>query len=137
MPHCIANYCSNIQSHARVRASSEFAGTAVSQTAAWLTLIVAGLFEVGWAVGLKYTEGFTRLWPTVWTAAALVASMVLLGMAVKSLPIGTAYAVWVGIGAVGTALLGIVLLGEVATVARLASIGLVVAGIVGLKLATP
>jgi quaternary ammonium compound-resistance protein SugE len=109
----------------------------VSQTAAWLTLIVAGLFEVGWAVGLKYTEGFTRLWPTVWTAAALVASMVLLGVAVKSLPIGTAYAVWVGIGAVGTALLGIVLLGEVATVARLASIGLVVAGIVGLKLATP
>jgi quaternary ammonium compound-resistance protein SugE len=100
-------------------------------------LVVAGLFEIGWAVGLKYTEGFTRLWPSVWTAVALIASMALLGVAVKSLPIGTAYAVWVGIGAVGTAVLGIALLGEPATVARLASIGLVVAGIVGLKLATP
>jgi quaternary ammonium compound-resistance protein SugE len=109
----------------------------MSQTAAWLTLVVAGLFEVGWAVGLKYTDGFTRLWPTAWTATALLASMVLLGVAVKSLPIGTAYAVWVGIGAVGTAALGIALLGEPATVARLASIGLVVAGIVGLKLTTP
>jgi quaternary ammonium compound-resistance protein SugE len=109
----------------------------MSQTAAWLTLFVAGLFEIGWAVGLKFTDGFTRLWPTAWTAAALVASMVLLGVAVKALPIGTAYAVWVGIGAVGTAVLGITLLGEPATVARLASIGLVVAGIVGLKLATP
>ncbi len=108
----------------------------MSQTAAWLTLLLAGLFEVGWAVGLKYTDGFSRLWPTVWTAVALTASMVLLGVAVKSLPLGTAYAVWVGIGAVGTALLGIALLGEPATVARLASIGLVVAGIVGLKLAT-
>ena len=109
----------------------------MSQTAAWLTLLVAGLFEVGWAIGLKHTDGFTRLWPTVWTAAALVSSMVLLGVAVKSLPLGTAYAVWVGIGAVGTAVLGIALLGEPATVGRLASIGLVVAGIVGLKLATP
>ena len=109
----------------------------MSQTAAWLTLLVAGLFEVGWAIGLKHTDGFTRLWPTVWTAAALVSSMVLLGVAVKSLPLGTAYAVWVGIGAVGTAVLGIALLGEPATVARLASIGLIVAGIVGLKLATP
>ena len=109
----------------------------MSQTAAWITLVVAGLFEVGWAIGLKYTDGFTRLWPTVWTAVALAASMVLLGIAVKSLPLGTAYAVWVGIGAVGTAVLGIALLGEPATIARLASIGLVVAGIVGLKLATP
>jgi quaternary ammonium compound-resistance protein SugE len=109
----------------------------MSQTAAWLMLLVAGLLEVGWAVGLKYTEGFSRLWPTVWTGLALVASLVLLGVAVKSLPLGTAYAVWVGIGAVGTAVLGIALLGEPATVARIASIGLVVAGIVGLKLATP
>ncbi len=108
----------------------------MSQTAAWLLLLLAGLFEVGWAVGLKYTDGFTRLWPTAWTAVALTASMILLGVAVKSLPLGTAYAVWVGIGAVGTAVLGIVLLGEAATVARLASIGLIVAGIVGLKLAT-
>ncbi len=108
----------------------------MSQTVAWLTLLLAGLFEVGWAIGLKYTEGFTRLWPTAWTAVALTASMVLLGVAVKTLPLGTAYAVWVGIGAVGTALLGIALLGEPATIARLASIGLVVAGIVGLKLAT-
>jgi quaternary ammonium compound-resistance protein SugE len=111
--------------------------TAMSQTAAWLTLFVAGLLEVGWAIGLKYTDGFSRFWPTAWTATALVASMVLLGIAVRALPLGTAYAVWVGIGAVGTAALGIVLLGEPATVARLASIGLVVAGIVGLKLATP
>ena len=108
----------------------------MSQTAAWLVLIVAGLFEIGWAVGLKYTDGFTRLWPTAWTAVALVSSMVLLGMAVRVLPLGTAYAVWVGIGAVGTAVLGIALLGEPATLARVASIGLVVAGIVGLKLAT-
>jgi quaternary ammonium compound-resistance protein SugE len=108
----------------------------MSQTAAWLTLLLAGVFEVGWAIGLKYTEGFTRLGPTAWTAVALTASMVLLGVAVKTLPLGTAYAVWVGIGAVGTALLGIALLGEPATIARLASIGLVVAGIVGLKLAT-
>src|SRR5215831_3168300 len=106
----------------------------MSQTASWLVLIVAGLFEVGWAIGLKYTAGFTRLWPTVWTAAALVLSMALLGTAVKSLPVGTAYAVWVGVGAVGTAALGIVLLGEAVTVARVASIGLIVAGLVGLKL---
>ena len=109
----------------------------MSQTAAWITLVVAGLFEIGWAIGLKYTDGFTRLWPTLWTAIALIASMVLLGIAVRALPLGTAYAVWVGIGAVGTAALGIALLGEPATVARLASIGLIIAGIVGLKLATP
>lgn len=109
----------------------------MSQTAAWLMLIVAGLFEVGWAIGLRYTDGFSRFWPTAWTAIALVVSIVLLGVAVRTLPLGTAYAVWVGIGAVGTAALGIVLLGEPATVARLASIGLVVAGVVGLKLATP
>jgi len=109
----------------------------MSQLASWLTLVVAGVFEVGWAIGLKYTAGFTRLWPTLWTAAALVISMALLGAAVKSLPVGTAYAVWVGVGAVGTAVLGIVLLGEAMTVVRVASIALIVAGIVGLKLATP
>jgi quaternary ammonium compound-resistance protein SugE len=109
----------------------------MSQPASWLVLIVAGLFEVGWAIGLKYTEGFTRLWPTVWTALALLVSMALLGWAVKALPVGTAYAVWVGVGAVGTAVLGVVLLGEAASIGRVASIALIVAGIVGLKLATP
>ena len=109
----------------------------MSPAASWLVLIVAGLFEVGWATGLKCTEGFTRLWPSVWTAVALVLSMALLGAAVKALPVGTAYAVWVGIGAVGTAVLGIVLLGEAASAGRVASIALIVAGIVSLKLATP
>jgi quaternary ammonium compound-resistance protein SugE len=103
---------------------------------AWGVLLLAGLLEVGWAVGLKYTEGFTRLWPTLATAAALVASMVLLGVALRTLPLGTAYAVWTGIGTIGTALLGIGLFGEPATVMRLVCIGLVVAGIVGLKLAS-
>jgi quaternary ammonium compound-resistance protein SugE len=101
---------------------------------AWLYLLVAGLMEVGWAVGLKYTEGFTRLWPSVWTAVALVLSMVLLAAAMRSLPLGTAYAIWTGIGAVGTAALGIFLFGESASPARLACIGLVVVGLVGLKL---
>jgi quaternary ammonium compound-resistance protein SugE len=101
---------------------------------AWVILFVAGLFEIGWAVGLKYTEGFTRLWPTVGTAVALVASMALLGVSLRTLPLGTAYAVWTGIGSVGTAVLGIVLFREPATAVRLACIGLIVAGIVGLKL---
>jgi quaternary ammonium compound-resistance protein SugE len=109
----------------------------MSQTAAWLVLLLAGLFEVGWAIGLKYTDGFTRLWPSVWTLVALLISMGLLGIAVRWLPVGTAYAVWVGVGAVGTVLLGIVLLQESANVARLASVSLIVVGIVGLKLATP
>jgi quaternary ammonium compound-resistance protein SugE len=109
----------------------------MSHTVAWIMLLIAGLFEIGWAIGLKYTEGFTRLWPSVWTGVALVVSMGLLGVAVRHLPVGTAYAVWVGVGAVGTAVLGIVLLGEAATLGRVASIGLIVAGIVGLKLATP
>ncbi len=104
---------------------------------AWVILVIAGLFEVGWAIGLKYTDGFTRLWPTVWTAMAMIISLWLLGIAMKSLPVGTAYAVWVGVGAVGTVVLGIVLLGESANVARLISVVLIVAGIVGLKLATP
>jgi quaternary ammonium compound-resistance protein SugE len=103
---------------------------------AWIVLIVAGLFEVGWAIGLKYTEGFTRLWPTVGTVAAMVISLALLGVAMKSLPVGTSYAVWVGVGAVGTAILGIVLLGESANAGRLFSLALIVAGIVGLKLST-
>lgn len=104
---------------------------------AWVVLVVAGLLEVGWAVGLKYTEGFTRLWPTVGTAVALIASMVMLGVALRTLPLGTAYAVWTGIGTVGTAILGIVLFREPATAMRLVCIALIVTGIVGLKLATP
>ena len=103
----------------------------------WIILLVAGLFEVGWAVGLKYTDGFTRLWPTVATAAALAASMGLLGVALRTLPLGTAYAVWTGIGTVGTAILGIALFREPATALRLFCIALIVAGIVGLKLASP
>ena len=104
---------------------------------AWVILVIAGVFEVGWAIGLKYTEGLTRLWPTVWTIIAMIVSLSLLGIAMKSLPVGTAYSVWVGVGAVGTVALGIVLLGEPANAARLISIALIVAGIVGLKLATP
>jgi len=102
---------------------------------AWIMLFAAGLLEIGWAVGLKFTEGFTRPVPSVLTLLSMAGSVILLGLALKSLPIGTAYAVWTGIGAVGTALLGIALLGEAATAFRLASIGLIVAGIIGLKLA--
>ena len=101
---------------------------------AWVLLVVAGLFEVGWAIGLKYTEGFTRLGPSVGTATAMVISVVLLGMAMRTLPVGTAYAIWTGIGAVGTVILGIVLFGEPATAARLACVALIVSGIVGLKI---
>ena len=104
---------------------------------AWLLLLLAGLFEVGWAIGLKYTQGFTRLWPTVGTAAALVASMVLLERAARVLPIGTAYAVWVGIGAAGTAVLGITLLGESASLLRIAFLVLLIVAIGGLKLSAP
>jgi quaternary ammonium compound-resistance protein SugE len=100
----------------------------------WLILFVAGLFEVGWAIGLKYTEGFTRLVPSILTVAAMTLSIVLLGLALRTLPVGTAYAVWTGIGAVGTAALGIYLFDEPAGAARLASIAMIVAGIVGLKL---
>jgi quaternary ammonium compound-resistance protein SugE len=103
---------------------------------AWVVLFVAGLFEVGWAVGLKSTEGFTRLWPSVATAVSLIGSMGLLALALRTLPIGTAYAVWTGIGTVGTALLGILLFREPATAMRLSCIALIVAGIVGLKLAS-
>jgi quaternary ammonium compound-resistance protein SugE len=100
---------------------------------AWVILFIAGLCEIGWAVGLKYTDGFTRLWPTVFTGVSLVVSMALLGIAVKTLPLGTAYAVWTGIGAVGTVILGIFLFKEPATVVRLVCVGLIVAGILGLK----
>ena len=100
----------------------------------WIILFFAGLTEVGWAVGLKYTEGFTRLVPSVLTVACMAVSLGLLGLALKTLPIGTAYAVWTGIGTIGTALLGIALFGESASALRLACIGLIVAGIVGLKL---
>jgi quaternary ammonium compound-resistance protein SugE len=103
---------------------------------AWLLLIAAGLLEVVWAIGLKYTEGFSRLVPSVITIAAMIASVWLLAMALKSIPVGTGYAVWTGIGAVGTAILGIILFNEAATAARIVCIGLIVAGIFGLKLAS-
>lgn len=103
----------------------------------WLILFLAGLFEVGWAIGLKYTDGFSRLWPSIGTVIAMGLSVWLLGIALKSLPVGTAYAVWVGVGAAGTVILGIILLGEPANPARLISVGLILAGIIGLKAATP
>lgn len=103
---------------------------------AWIILIVAGLFEVGWAVGLKFTDGFTRLLPTGLTVVSMVISLGLLGLALHTLPLGTAYAVWTGVGTVGTALLGMALFGEPAQAMRLVCIGLIVAGIVGLKLVT-
>lgn len=103
---------------------------------AWIYLVLAGLFEIVWAIGLKYTDGFTRLWPSVGTLAAMAASIVLLAASVRSLPIGTAYAIWTGIGAVGAVVLGIVLFGEPATLPRLACVALIVVGIIGLKLTT-
>ena len=103
----------------------------------WFILFIAGLLEVGWAIGLKYTEGFTRLWPTVGTLAAMAASVGLLGLAMRELPVGTAYAVWTGIGAVGTVILGIVLFKDPANAGRLICVGLIVAGILGLKLTSP
>ncbi len=102
----------------------------------WLLLLAAGLLEVGWAVGLKYTEGFTKFWPSVWTLAAMLLSITLLGLAMRDLPVGTAYAVWTGIGAVGTVIVGIYLLGDPATAGRLISIGLILLGIIGLKLSS-
>jgi quaternary ammonium compound-resistance protein SugE len=103
----------------------------------WIYLFVAGLLEVGWAVGLKYTEGFTRPWPSLFTLVAMAASVGMLGLALRHLPLGTAYAVWTGIGTVGTAIAGMVMLGEPAGALRLGSIGLIAAGIIGLKLLTP
>lgn len=108
----------------------------LAEIMAWTILFLAGLLEIGWAVGLKYTEGFTRFWPTIGTAASLVASMALLGLSLRSLPLGTAYAVWTGIGTVGTAALGIILFREPATALRLICIGLILIGIAGLKTAS-
>ena len=102
----------------------------------WFILFVAGLLEIVWAVGLKYTDGFTRLWPSVWTVAAIVASMLLLSFALKTLPVGTAYAIWVGIGAVGTAIAGIVLFGESVSTVKIVSIALLLVGMAGLKLSS-
>jgi len=109
----------------------------VSTGFAWIVLFVAGLCEIGWAVGMKYTDGFSRLWPSVWTVIGMAASVILLGWSLKALPLGTAYAVWTGIGAVGTAILGVYLFDESREVLRFVCIGLIVAGIVGLKLVTP
>lgn len=102
----------------------------------WILLVLAGLLEIVWAIGLKYTDGFTRLWPTIATVSAMLISLALLGMVMKTLPVSTAYAVWMGIGVVGTAILGIMVLGEPATFGRLISIALILAGVIGLKLTT-
>lgn len=107
----------------------------MSTSMSWLILFIAGLFETGWAIGLKYTEGFTRFWPSVGTLLSMLISVVMLGMAMKQLPVGSAYAVWVGIGAVGTVILGIVLMGDSASLPRLISVGFIIVGIIGLKLA--
>jgi quaternary ammonium compound-resistance protein SugE len=103
----------------------------------WFVLLLAGLFEIAWAVGLKYSEGFTRFWPSVGTGVALVASMALLAMAMRTLPVGTAYSVWVGIGAVGTVIFGIVLWNEPVNPMRMFSVAFIVIGVIGLKIATP
>lgn len=112
-------------------------GEIMSPQLSWILLLLAGLFEVGWAVGLKYTEGFTRLWPSLATGGAMIISLGLLAVAMKALPMGTAYAVWVGVGAVGTAIIGIAVLGEPANTGRVLSLLLIVLGVAGLKLSTP
>jgi quaternary ammonium compound-resistance protein SugE len=103
---------------------------------AWLYLFLAGLLEVGWAVGLKYTEGFTRFWPSVWTSACMIGSFGLLALALKTLPLGTAYAIWTGIGAVGTAIFGLIFLNESREIPRMVCLVLIVAGVIGLKIFT-
>ena len=103
----------------------------------WVILVIAGIFEVAWAIGLKYTEGFSRLWPSVGTIFAMAASLFLLGIATRTLPVGTAYAVWVGIGAVGAATFGILMLGEPVSTGRVLSITLILAGVIGLKVTSP
>jgi quaternary ammonium compound-resistance protein SugE len=115
----------------------EHAGTGGERCMSWFLLLVAGLLEVGWAVGLKYTAGFTRLWPSVFTLVTMAGSVGMLGLALRDLPLGTAYAIWTGIGTIGTAIFGMLMLGEPAGALRLASMGLIAAGIVGLKLLTP
>ena len=104
---------------------------------AWVYLVIAGIFEIGWAIGLKYTEGFTRLGPSVLTVVGMIASFAFLGLALRSLPLGTAYAVWTGIGTAGTVVFGILLFGEPIEPLRLACIGLIVSGVAGLKLLSP
>jgi quaternary ammonium compound-resistance protein SugE len=104
---------------------------------AWFLLFIAGLLEIAWAIGMKYTEGFTKFWPSAWTLVTMTLSAVFLGLALRTLPVGTGYAIWTGIGAVGTAILGIYLFGESREPLRLACLGLIVAGIIGLKLVTP
>ena len=104
---------------------------------AWIYLTIAGLFEIGWAIGLKYTEGFTRLLPSLWTIGSMILSIVLLGLALKTLPVGTAYAVWTGIGAVGSIIVGILIYSEPADPVRIVCLALIVAGMVGLKLNSP
>lgn len=104
---------------------------------AWISLFIAGLFEVGWAIGLKYTDGFSKLWPSVWTIAAMIVSLVFLEYALRTLPVGTAYAIWVGIGAVGTAIMGMWPFNESREIARIVCLALIVAGVIGLKVVTP
>ncbi len=104
---------------------------------AWISLFVAGLFEIGWAIGLKYTDGFSKLWPSVWTIISMIVSLIFLEYALRTLPVGTAYAVWVGIGAVGTAILGMWLFNESREIARIVCLMLIVAGVIGLKVVTP
>jgi quaternary ammonium compound-resistance protein SugE len=104
---------------------------------AWISLFIAGLFEIGWAIGLKYTDGFSKLWPSVWTVAAMIVSLIFLEYALRTLPVGTAYAIWVGIGAVGTAIMGMWLFNESRELARIVCLLLIVAGVVGLKFVTP
>lgn len=104
---------------------------------AWFSLLIAGLFEVGWAIGLKYTDGFSKFWPSVWTIAAMVISLFFLEYALRTLPVGTAYAIWVGIGAVGTAIMGMYLFNESRDIARIVCLMLIVAGVIGLKFVTP
>lgn len=109
----------------------------MSNALSWLILLLAGLFEIGWAVGIKYTAGFTRLWPSVWTLAAMAASVGLLSIAMKTLPAGTSYAVWTGIGTVGTAIFGVLLLRESMSLGQWLCIGLILGGVAGLKLLAP
>ncbi len=122
---------------AAVKSTGDDPDTRKGRQMVWVIIVLAGLFETGWAIGLKYSDGFSRLWPSVWTILAMMVSVWLLGIAMKELPVGTAYSVWVGIGAVGTVILGIVLFGESANAMRLISVAFIIAGIIGLKLATP